>query len=186
MAITITLEQVRNMIAVNKHRLDDELEVQPDVMERIASQVVVRNSRMLEAKDDLTRVEGRLTLEAKEDDPKLTVDGVSAVVKRSTERTRAWQKFQQARHEHEEWVGALEAWRQKGYSLKTLSDLYAAQYFSVNSTSVSPRQQARNERDDDARAAIRVAGARAGGSHTPIGDAQREECKATPRRRVLA
>ena len=39
---------------------------------------------------------------------------------------------------HEEWLGLYTAWQQRGYSLKTLADLYAAQYFAVSSTSPKP------------------------------------------------
>jgi hypothetical protein len=179
MSITLTLDQVRAMLACNKHRLDDELEIQPDMMQRIASRVVVMNSRMLEAKDDLARIEGRLTMDLREDNPKLTVDGVSATVRRHADRTRAWQKYQEARADHEEWSGVLEAWRQKGFSLKTLADLYYAQYFSVDSASLSQRQRDRMEHQDEARAEMRRASARAGG-----GQGAPDEAEQTTRRRV--
>jgi len=162
----MTADEVRNMLRVNKHRLDDELEIQPEIMQRIADRVVLMNSRMLECKDDLARVESRLTEDIKEDEPRLTVGQLDAKVKRHADRTRAWQKFQAARAEYEEWTSLLESWRQKGYSLKTLSELYAAQYFSVNYV-----DGARRVDTGASRAALREASTQA---------------SATTRRRVLS
>lgn len=150
-----TLEQYRNMLYINKHRLDDELEVQGDIMDRISTQVVRRNTAMLEAKDELAKIEGRLAEEYRDDSSlKLTAPLIELKVKRHPERTRAWEAYQRARAEHEAWAGLLEAWRQKGYSIKTLADLYAAQYFSLSSIQSNQRQ-----RDvDDLRAGMRTSG----------------------------
>lgn len=155
---TLTLEQVRGMLPVHKHRLDDELELQPDMYERISTIVTVKNSRMLEAKEELARVEGRLLEDIRDADAKITVDAANARVRRSPERVRAWEASQHARAELEAWQGALEAWKQKGYSIKTLADLYAAQYFSVTPTNITSRQRDRMEDGDERRAAMRKAG----------------------------
>lgn len=175
-----TLEQYRNMLYVNKHRLDDELEIQPDIMGRISMQVVTRNSRMLTSKEELAKIEGRIGEELKEDDAKLTVALLDAKIKRDPERIRAWQAYLTARADHENWLGLLEAWRQKGYSLKTLADLYAAQYFSLNSTGTSERQIKREEDGNELRSALRRAGQR------DRQDQPLDETKAPqPRRRAL-
>lgn len=174
----LTLDQLRLMLPCNKNRLDDELELQPDMMMRIATRLTTMMSRMMEAKDELARVEGRLTEDLKEDDPKLTVAGLEARVKRHGDRTKAWTRFQEARHDLELWQGMLESWRQKGYSLKTLSELYSAQYFSVNST-MDPKRREREDRQDNARAEMREAGQRAS-SREP----SREEPRPSTRRRL--
>lgn len=151
------LDQYRKMLQVNKNRLDDELEIQPDFMMRISSQVVTLNSRMIEHKDNLAQLEGRIAEEVKEGDPKLSLPVIDAKVKRDVNRIRSWQKLQACRAELEEWQGLLEAWKQKGYSIKTLADLYAAQYFSVDSTRISDRQQKRDEEGSQMRGALRRA-----------------------------
>lgn len=153
-----TYEEFRTMLPVWKHRLDDELEMQPQIMEQISTEVTIRNSRALEAKDLLARTEARLTEDLREDDPKLTVNALAARLAREPERIRAWQDYQKARSDHEKWVGLLEAWRNKGYSIKTLADLYAAQYFSLNSTQASTRPRSDTpETQERARSAMRVA-----------------------------
>ena len=151
------LDQYRKMLHVNKNRLDDELEMQSDFMMRISSQVVALNSSFLEQKDLLAQLEGRIAEDVKEGDLKLSLSAIDAKVKRDANRIKSWQKLQACRAELEEWQGLLDAWKQKGYSIKTLSDLYAAQYFSVDSTRVSERQQKRDEEGDQRRGAMRRA-----------------------------
>lgn len=177
-----TLDQYRAMLRVNKHRLDDELEIQPDIMDRISTQVVIHSSKALEAKDELAKLEGRLAEGFRDDDAKLTVGAIDAKVKRDPERVRAWQKYQLARAEHEGWVGLLEAWRQKGYSIKTLADLYAAQYFTLSSTQTSERQRKRDEEQDENRAALRRASH--GSRHISPTEGVTSETE-TPRRRAV-
>lgn len=169
-----TLDQYRTMLPVNKYRLDDELEIQPDIMMRIASSVTVANSRMLEAKDELAREEGELSENVKDEEPKATVTMIDSRVKRHARRIRAWQKFQDARQEYEQWNGLLEAWRQKGFSLKTLADLHAAQYFSVDSAR-APRTRELSQ--DEARAKMRQAG--------QSFKVEEHQTSSTARRRVL-
>ena len=176
-----TLDNYRAMLSVNKHRLDDELEIQPDIMMRIASEVVTANGRMIEAKDDLGRIEGKLSEEIKEEDPKLSLPAIAAKVGRHSDRLRAWQVFQETRTTYERWNHLLDAWKQKGYAIKTLADLYAAQYFSTNSTT-SP---AANEvRDVQLRAEMRKAGNGFRVEPSPDAKAAPEPPPATRRRLV--
>ena len=128
-----------NMLTTHKHRLDDELEVHAPMMERINREVVTHNSRMLELKDKLGRLGGRLGEDLKDDDPKATVSLIDGRVKKHPDRLRAWELYQQARAEHEQWTGLADAWKQKGYSIKTLADLYAASYFALQSHQVRDR-----------------------------------------------
>jgi hypothetical protein len=144
-----TIQQYRSMLVLNKHRLDDELEAQADVQERISREVVLLNSAMLAAKDKLARVEGRLGEELREDEPKLTVELRAAKVARDPARIASWEAYQSARAQHEEWSNLLEAWRQRGYSIKTLADLYGSQYFSLRSAVARSPQERRSESRGD-------------------------------------
>lgn len=146
----------RNMLLVQKHRLDDELEVQADVYERISSATSKAGAALAQAKDDLATVEGKLTLRAKDGADKLTVDAVRAVVLADPERQRAFRALQLAITQHEEWAGLREAWRQKGYALKTLADLYSSNYFQPNSAG----RDAQTRDMENRRADIRRAGGR--------------------------
>ena len=134
-----TYEQYQAMLRVNKHRLDDELELQAQVMEEISTATTKYNARMLEAKLDLDKVESRLTADLREDEPKMTVGEIAGKLKRDPERITAWQKYLNCLSDYGKWSGLQEAWKQKGYSIKTLADLYGAQYFQLTSTQIRER-----------------------------------------------
>lgn len=133
-------EQYQAMLRVNKHRLDDELELQAQIMEEISTATTKYNARMLEAKQDLEKVDGKITSELKDDDPKMTVNEIAGKLKRDPERIQAWQKYLNCLSDHSKWAGLQEAWKQKGYSIKTLADLYAAQYFQLSSAQTRDRE----------------------------------------------
>ena len=121
----------RNMLRINKHRLDDELEVQPDILDRIGQRVTVMNSRALEAADELKRHEANAYFSIKDAD-KLSETAIKEKVRIAPARLQAWGRLQAARSELEEWQGLYEAWKQRGYSLKELVSLYSAQYFTAS------------------------------------------------------
>lgn len=124
-------DRYRKMLPVMKHRLDDELELHAQVYEIIASRVVLLNSQMLEAKNALNQREGRIAETIRDEHEKLTKDAVESKVLSHRDRIEAWDRYQEARSEHEMWSGLLDAWRQKGYSIKTLAELYTADYYSL-------------------------------------------------------
>lgn len=151
-----TYEQYRAMLPTHKHRLDDELELQAQVMEEISLEVTRKNSRQIDLKEEVARLDGRLAEDVREDDPKATIGSIDAKIKRNPERVKAWEVYQVARAEHEKWSGLLDAWKQKGYSIKTLADLYAASYFTLASHQARSRNPGRPENDPDAQDSIRV------------------------------
>lgn len=145
-----TYEQYRNMLRVDKLRLDDELEVQAEVRQRIAEEVAKLNTRMLEAKDALARTEANLLEDAKDNDPKLTVDMARAKVLRSTDRQRAWSSYQASRETFEMWKDLLESWDTKGHKLRDLGGLYIGDYFAIKSVSRAEDRPRREVRQSDA------------------------------------
>jgi hypothetical protein len=130
----LSMERIKALMPISKHRLDDELEQQPQRMQEISEQLVVCNSAMLRAKETLSQVEARLALDYRDSEDKLTAAQVTAKITRARERVKAWEEYQDARSAHEEWTGLLEAWRARGFAIKTLADLYQAQYYSVDRT----------------------------------------------------
>lgn len=136
------LATFRKMLRVDRNTLDDDLEVQAEVLDRISQQVNRLGQRLAEAKEKLSSTEARLTRDVAEDaTTKMTATQVSAEVHRHRDRRDAWAAHQSARFEFEEWEALRDAWRQRGYSLKTLSDLYAAQYFTTSSHQARDRSE---------------------------------------------
>lgn len=146
------LEHYRRHLRINKHLLDDALEVQSQYQDEISRELALANTRMLEAKDRLAQTEAAVISELKAE--KLSDTHAAGLAKRDSRRRQDFAAFQQKREEHEQWLGLYDAWQRRGYSLKTLSDLYSAQYFSVTSTSGPSRSEVLV---DAGRAAIRAA-----------------------------
>lgn len=136
------IEELRARLRIDKHRLDEELETHSQIQEQIAHTVSQLNTAANEAKEALGLMESTLALEAKEDDPKLTAAGVEATVRKHRKRIAAWQLYQAARAEHEEWTGLLSAWVSRGYGIKTLAELHAQQYYSITSVTQDPEARA--------------------------------------------
>lgn len=153
------IEHFRRMLPVNKHRLDDDLELIPQVIDMLYREVAKLEARAAEDKDQLARVESRLTDEAKDEDPKASAAIVEGRVKREPSRIEAWNRYQTSKTLAAEWAGILEAFRQKSYALKTLADLYGSQYFTTTTDSAGSRRSVARSTpdrpDDEARAAMR-------------------------------
>ncbi len=182
----ISIDKFKAMLPIIKHRLDDELEIQPDIMGRIATQVVIHNSRMLEAKEELSRVEARLLEDLKYEESKVTKDHAEAKIRRHPDRIRAWEKYQQARADHEDWSFLLDAWKAKGFAISTLANLYHAQYYALDSHHVDQKTRDRIARSDAGRAALRMdhEGRTTTAGRERIRDAT-ESASPTPKRRPL-
>lgn len=123
------------MLHVNKHRLDDELEVQADILHQIAEQLAKAGSKEIEAKEELAQYEASLFLELtkKDSTSKMTRDQADATIKTDLGRQRLWSAYQKDRHEHELWQGLYDAWKARGFDLKVLGQLYADDYFAIDS-----------------------------------------------------
>jgi hypothetical protein len=160
-----TLQSYRAMLRVDRNSLDDELEIQAEKMDQISQQVNLLNSKMLKAKEDLLRTEARLAISIVEDSSaKMTAGQIDASIKRHRDRQEAWEAYEQARFNFDEWESLRDAWKQRGFSIKTLADLYTSQYFSIRDHQPSDkrdREGARIDRHqrgyDERRAAMREA-----------------------------
>lgn len=167
-----SLHEYTAALRVDKHRLDDELEVQAESQYHISQEVARKNSDVQAAKDALAAVEARLTLDLKSHEPKLTAEQLKALVQRHRDRAAAWQAWAAAREEYEMWLGLLEAWRQKGYALSKLAELHGQQYYAPSSTS------------DDRRLALRRSSEMARRHSAEERIAEHEDARPRTRRRM--
>ncbi len=152
--MAFTIEVFRNMLRINKHRLDEELEIQAETQERISSQTARLNSRQLELKKTLDQEAARIVAELKEAG-KISDTAADKEARRNRDYVTAWQAWLVARQEHEEWLGLYEAWKSRGYQLKTLADLHGDQYFAIDSA--SGRAVQRPGQEDGMRSRLREA-----------------------------
>lgn len=133
----MSLHHYRALLPVNKHNLDDALEIQANTQEEISRELALANSKALEEKDRLAQIEGELADKIKDDDPSLSIPKVDAKVRRHRDRVAQFERWMRAREEHEQWLGMLDAWKARGYSIKTLAALYGEQYYAPRSAGPS-------------------------------------------------
>lgn len=129
------LAYYRRILRVDKHCLDDALETQSQIQDEISSELAQATSRMNLAKDQLDRKTADVIAELKEG--KVSETLAAGLAKKDQRRLDLWRVYQDAREEHEQWVGLYDAWQRRGYSIKTLAELYVAQYFAVTSVTTT-------------------------------------------------
>jgi hypothetical protein len=164
-----TLEQYRNMLPVNKLRLDDELEIQAQVQMDISSECARLNTKALEAENYLKSIEAELFIRLKDKAEKMTADEVKARIRVHEDRVRAWEHYQTIRETHEHWTGLLSAWITKGYKLADIGGLYASDYFAMTTIKRPDGARTRelNPIEEESRSAIRRATERADSDSAP-------------------
>lgn len=138
------LEMARGLLGINKSRLDSELEIQPETQWRISEARARAEKRRDEMKDELARVEAAAAEDLRSRYEKITVEGVKGRVATDVKRIRAFENYQQAKMEADDWLYMYEAWKARGFALKSLCDLYASDYFSVSAH--TPRGERGSER----------------------------------------
>lgn len=144
-----TLDQYRNMLRPNKHRLDDELEMHSEMHEQIGREVTKLAARVRDAEATLKKTEARIADDYREDGEKLSVEAVKAKVLRHRDRQEAWDRLQRAIVDHAEWEGLLDAWKTRGFNIRDLCSLYVASYFTIDTSYSSQKRADRPERRRD-------------------------------------
>lgn len=126
------LAYYRSLLRVDKHTLDDVLEVQAQFQDEISRELALANTRMLALKDEMDRSTADAWQDLKAE--KVSDTLAAGLAKKDPERMRRFAAYQEAREYHEQWQGLSEAWKSRGYSIKTLADLYVAQYYSIGTS----------------------------------------------------
>jgi len=149
-------EEFRSKLRVNKHRLDDALEEQAEIMGHICEQVEVCAALVQEAKQALEQERSRLITELKRDTPKITVAEMDAQVAVDSKCVAAADTLRAHQSDHAQWRWLLDSWRDRGFSIKELGELYSAGYFVSDSLQ---HRATRDKPDTAARTAVRAASA---------------------------
>lgn len=132
------LQRCRALLRINKHALDDELEVQAEYQEEIGRRCELLEHRVSTLKDELARTEARLIEEFRDG---ATKDLAEAKAKRHPDRRQVWDRYQEAVEAHALYSNLLDAWKAKGKDIHALGKLFGDQYFSLTAKSVSHRRR---------------------------------------------
>jgi hypothetical protein len=132
-------QTVVNALMVQKSRLDEELEVQPVIMWRITEKLASCSRAVRDCKDRIKQLEAELSTNLKQADPKATVGQIDAQIQMSTARQQLAKQLSGMLEEEQEWSGLLDCWKTKGHSIRELSLLYQANYWTTDSISKRER-----------------------------------------------
>ena len=126
------LDYFRGRLRIDRHRLDDELELQADHMDRIGSRVAQATRAEAFARRSFEREEASLIKDMCAADHKMPMARASVEVKLKREWDAQWSIYQEKKEELMLWESLQKSWYQRGFDLKALGDLYAHQYFVVD------------------------------------------------------
>ena len=132
-----TYNEFVSKLKINKHALDDELEVQASIQHMISEKLSRAREHMEMLENELEKVEARTYVGKSEqllNGKKPSIEYIKSAVKSDGERTKKWIDFNAARAEHERWEGLYYAWRSRNDALQGLAKLAVANYFVVEST----------------------------------------------------
>lgn len=147
-----TIQDFRKMLLIHKHRLDDEFELQAESQFHIGEIMVKAQSKYDQAKEKLAYVEARLYKEISEGDEKLSDSKIRARIVLEPEYADAKEVAAVAKYDYGIAYEIHEAWRQRGYSLKGLADLYVANYYSPSDAKGGDEDEYKSNREAAARA----------------------------------
>lgn len=126
------------VVAINKHDLDRELELQAAFTYLISEHRSAAALRVSQTKDQLSVTEAQLRARIRRsgggrEGPKQTEADILAAVQEHRDRLIAWDDYQNARHMLDRWEGLFETWKQRGFALSKLGELFQANYYTVDS-----------------------------------------------------
>ena len=136
----LTMNQIEPMLHISKNLLDDELEKQSQVMYSISEAVAEHYTDYMRVKDALEVCEAGLYVDIKRDTAKITADEVKSTIQIDPERRALFARVCTEQRLHQKWLGLLEAWKQRGFALKSLADLAVANYYTVDTTYADNRK----------------------------------------------
>lgn len=132
----IKIEEFRRMLKINKHDLDTELIQHAETQEHIGREIAWRERQLAEFKDAMESIEHDKVNEAKGAATKLTAEQAKGEARKTPGWRAARSNYQGLGQDVAEWHALLEAWKTRGYNLKTLADLYTAKYYERDSVGV--------------------------------------------------
>lgn len=121
---------------INKHALDDELEIQADTLHRISEFMADARDAMERAEDKLDSEEADAFIEVSDMHRarKMNLDYIKNNVRNDPRRKAAWIAHREAALDFEKWENLYYAWKQRSYALTSLAELATASYYAVDST----------------------------------------------------
>jgi hypothetical protein len=132
--MALTLTELKKMLVISKHRLDDELELQAQVQFDISESLGIANAKQSRLENEMEEFDAKLLISLRKGDVKRTVAELQAEIIISGDHQSWLDDLHIAKHQAAQWHGMYEAWKQRGFALKALADLSMSNYFAVDTT----------------------------------------------------
>ena len=145
------LREFQQLLPIRKHRLDDELEMQGEILYRIGEHRARANKAMLEAKSELAFIEAEISAKARNRMQKVTVGELAGITLMDPQHRSANSEYLAMCERYDRWDALYEAWRSRGFALKTLGELYISSYYTSDSIG-SKREKQEQEHSNNRRA----------------------------------
>jgi hypothetical protein len=129
-------EALKEKLAIDKHALDDEVIMQPQLNQEVSDAVIWQTSIRDQLATDLEVLEARLDKQVRADyaasGDKLTEDMLKAIIKADDDRVAAVHAYLDAKHNVSKLEKLLKSFDQRSYAISKLTDLYESGYFSMD------------------------------------------------------
>lgn len=128
------MQTVRNMLRINKHKLDEELELQAYVGDQISQQLNRALAQLESANTELKKTDARLYGDYRAGAEKATETEIKMLTLRHADHVSAQGRQAAAQHVANEWASLKADWTARGYDLTNFAKLYSSSYFEATRT----------------------------------------------------
>ncbi len=133
------LDRLREQLLISKHELDKEVSRQPVLYQEVAEQVAVTTSYRDAAKKRLAETEAsvarKIRLIHRESKTRFTDRQVQDEIVGTVTYIKAYKRFLRYKLLTSRWEALRNAYEQRAMMLRTMAQLYSAQYYSSGSIS---------------------------------------------------
>lgn len=130
----MNIEKYKEMLIIDKYRLDDALEKQAYCMYQVAEEYAEKVSKRDALKERIDTVDAeiadKLRKSAAVAGDKLTEANLQQKISMHEQHLKAHEEFLEAKKEAEVWGALKDAFIQRGLALRELASLYTANYFA--------------------------------------------------------
>lgn len=138
----INLDEFRSYLTINKGALDDEVTQQPSLFFEVTEALAEANATRDQLKEELDQIGAEIGSEVRKTlDPKALETRIKALVKLDPDYQKAFTGWLKAKMLSDKLEGLKEAFKQRSYALRSLTDLYNANYFETSSLRPTPSQE---------------------------------------------
>jgi len=146
-----SVSELRAALRIDRYNLDEDVERQPELFFEVAEAAALARSEQDQAKDSVDEVESRLDVHVREkaerNDERVTEKEIKARIRQHPERIAAMKNYLELKLETERLDQLRDSFKQRGYMLRELVQLYLSSYYQDATVSGS-RADVRDARAD--------------------------------------